>query len=325
MELRHFRYVIAVAEELNFGRAAERLNMSQPPLSHQIRMLEEELGVKLFERTKRRVQLTEAGIRFVEAARKVLDQVDRAAKVVSKSGKDEVGHLSIGMVWERVFMIEALRLLDERYPGVRVSLHRQEPQQIQRLIEQQLDVAFMVGTSQKDPALVYESLAWEPLIVALPVNHHLADLDRVPLRALATERYIMFRRDRNPGLYDEIIAVCRNAGFSLKMLHEVDSVTGGLALVAAGVGVALVPTAAADMPHEGVVFRHLEGHLPKMESVIVYRRGAPSNVLASFLDLVRSVSRKAVTGRLQRQGRLQNRQRKNVHGPERRRKQKSRP
>src|ERR1041385_8959636 len=97
MELRHFRYVIAVAEELNYGRAAERLDMSQHPLSHQIRLLEEELGVKLFERTKRRVQLTEAGIRFVDAARNVLDQVDRAARAVARSGKWELGHVSIGM------------------------------------------------------------------------------------------------------------------------------------------------------------------------------------------------------------------------------------
>src|SRR5215467_9291705 len=186
MELRHFRYVIAVAEELNFGRAAERLNMSQPPLSHQIRMLEEELGVKLFERTKRRVQLTEAGIRFVEAARNVLDQVDRAAKVVSKRGKGELGPLSIGMVWERAIMIDSLRILGERYPDVRVSLHRlTEPQPLQGLIERRLDVAFMIGTSQRDPALVYETLAWEPLIVALPVGHHLTGVDRVPLRALA--------------------------------------------------------------------------------------------------------------------------------------------
>jgi DNA-binding transcriptional LysR family regulator len=320
MELRHFRYVIAVAEELNFGRAAERLNMSQPPLSHQIRMLEEELGVKLFERTKRRVQLTEAGIRFVEAARNVLDQVDRAAKVVARRGKGDLGHLSIGMVWERAVMIESLRILGGRYPGVHVSLHRlPESQQIQGLMAGRLDVAFMIGTSPRDAALAYETLAWEPLIVAVPVAHHLASVDRVPLRALATESYIMFKRDRNPGLYDEIIAVCRNAGFSLKTNHEVDSVSGGLALVAAGVGVALVPTAAEDMHHDGVVFRHLEGRLPKMESVVVYRRGVPSNVLAIFLDIVRSISKKPFAGRRLRQGYLQKRERENVHGAKGRR------
>ena len=319
MELRHFRYVIAVAEELNFGRAAERLNMSQPPLSHQIRMLEEELGVKLFERTKRRVQLTAAGIRFVEAARNVLDQVDRAAKVVSRSGKGELGSLSIGMLWERAVMIDALRILGERYPDVHVSLHRlREPQQVEGLNERRLDVAFMIGTSQRDPSLVYETLAWEPLIVALPVGHPLAALDRLPLRALATERYIMFKRDRNPGLYDEIIAVCRNAGFSLKALHQVDSISGGLALVAAGVGVALLPTAAEEMQPGGVVFRQLEGRLPKMENLLVYRRGVPSNVLAIFLDIVRSISKKTVADRQSRQTHPQKRERKNVHAVKRR-------
>src|SRR5437763_689538 len=121
MELRHFRYVIAVAEELHFGRAAERLNMSQPPLSHQIRLLEEELGVKLFERTKRHVQITEAGIRLVDEARKVLAQVDRAAKVTSRSDKGDLAHLTIGMSWERTVIVESLRIFGERYPEVHVD------------------------------------------------------------------------------------------------------------------------------------------------------------------------------------------------------------
>ncbi len=202
MELRHFRYVIAVAEELNFGRAAERLNMSQPPLSHQIRMLEEELGVQLFERTKRRVQLTEAGIRFVEEARKVLDQVDRAAKVASRSSKGELGHLSIGMIWERAAMVESLRILGQGYPDVHVSLHRlSEVQQIQGLMEGRLDICFTMGLPPREAPFIYETLAWEPLVVGVPVGHHLASAERVPLHALAKERYIMFKRDRNPGLY----------------------------------------------------------------------------------------------------------------------------
>ena len=155
MELRHFRYVIAVAEELHFGPAAERLHMSQPPLSHQIRLLEEELGVKLFERTNRRVQLTEAGTRFVEEARKALDQVDRAAKVASRSSKGELGHLSIGMMWERTVIVESLRIFGERYPDVHISLHRlSEVQQIQGLVEGRLDVGFTIGTSPREARLI---------------------------------------------------------------------------------------------------------------------------------------------------------------------------
>ena len=298
MELRHFRYVIAVAEELNFGRAAERLNMSQPPLSHQIRLLEEELGVKLFERTKRHVALTEAGIRLVEEARKVLAQVDQATRVTSRIGKGELGHLSIGMLWERTVMVESLRIFGERYPEVHVQLHRLSTAQLFRgLVEEQLDVGFTIVTSPKKATLIYETLAWEPLIVGLPPGHHLVGVERVPLRALAKERYIMFKRDKNPSLYDEMIAVCRNAGFSLNVVHEVDSVTSLVALVAAGLGVALFPSAAVDVRPNGVVFRHLEGRMPQTESVMVYRRGVPSNVLRVFLDIVRTLSNEKPTAR----------------------------
>jgi DNA-binding transcriptional LysR family regulator len=300
MELRHFRYVIAVAEELNFGRAAERLNMSQPPLSHQIRLLEEELGVKLFERTKRHVQLTEAGIRLVEEARKVLAQVDRAVKVTSKTSQGKIGHLSVGMLWERTIMVESLRILGGRYPDIHVDLHRlsgEEP--VRGLMEGRLDIVFALATSHGEPSLIYETLAWEPLIIGLPTGHRLTAADRVPLRALAKEPNIMFQRDRNPGLHDEIIAVCRNAGFTLNAIHEVDSVYSGMALVAAGLGICLFPSAAADVQRSGVVFRHLEGRMPKTESVMMYRRVSPSNVLRVFLDIVRTLSKKKAPARRQ--------------------------
>jgi len=292
MELRHFRYVIAVAEELNFGRAAERLNMSQPPLSHQIRLLEEELGVKLFERTKRRVQLTEAGIRLVEEARKVLAQVDRAAKVTSTT-TGNLGQLTIAMSWERTVMVESLRIFGERYSQVHVDLQRlPHAQLIRGLVEQRFDVGFTLGMPAREPTLIYETLAWEPLVVGLPPDHRLVDAERLQLRALAKERYIMFERDRNPGLYDEIIAVCRNAGFSLNAMHEVDSVDSGMALVAAGLGIALFPTAVEDLHRDGIVFRQLDARALKMESVMVYRRGVPSDVLRVFLDIVRRVNKK---------------------------------
>jgi DNA-binding transcriptional LysR family regulator len=298
MELRHFRYVIAVAEELNFGRAAERLNMSQPPLSHQIRLLEEELGVKLFDRTKRRVQLTEAGARLVEEARKVLAQVDRAAKVTSRTTKGELGHLAVGMSWERTVMVEALRIFGERYPGVHVDLDRlPQPHLIRGLVEGRLDVAFTLGTSQRESTLVYETLAWEPLVVGFPPEHRLANSKRLSLRALAKDRFIMFERDRNPGLYDEIIAVCRNGGFSLNIMHEVDSVDSGMALVAGGLGIALFPRAVQDVHRDGIVFRNLEARTLKMESVLVYRRGVPSDVVQVFLDIVRTVNKKAAARR----------------------------
>jgi len=290
MELRHFRYVIAVAEELHFGRAAERLNICQPPLSHQIRLLEQELGVKLFERTKRHVEVTEAGIRLVEEARKVLAQVDHAAKVATRTSKGEFGHLSLGMTWERKFLVDALRIFGKRYPDVHVDLHRlRGPQQTQALAEGRLHAGFMLATAARDPGLIYETLRWEPLVVGLEERHRLADLKQVPLRALANERYIMFQREIAPNLYDEIIAMCRNAGFSLNIVHEVDGVESSMALVGAGLGVALFPDAVRDVERRGVVFRKLKGRMPKMESVVVYKPGTRLNVTRAFLEIVRAL------------------------------------
>jgi DNA-binding transcriptional LysR family regulator len=291
MELRHFRYVIAVAEELNFGRAAERLNICQPPLSHQIRLLEEELGVKLFERTKRRVEVTEAGRRLVDEARKVLAQVEQAAKVASRTSKGELGHLSLGMIWEQKLLVEALRVFAKRYPEVHVDLHRlSAPEQAQAIAEGRLHVGFMIASAIRNPSLVYETLGWDPLVVGLPERHHLAALERVPLRALADERYIMFQRDINPNIYDDIIAVCRNAGFSLNIFHQVNNIYSSMALVAAGLGVALFPGAVRDVGRRGVVYRQLQGRMPKMESILAYKAGTPVGATRAFLDTVRTIS-----------------------------------
>jgi len=295
MELRHFRYVIAVAEELHFGRAAERLNMCQPPLSHQIRLLEEELGVKLFERTKRRVEVTEVGLRLVEEARKVLAQVEQAAKVASRTSKGELGHLSLGMIWERKLLVEALRMFAKRYPDVHVDLHRLSwREQSQALAEGRLHVGFMIATPTRDPSLIYETLGWDPLVVGLPERHHLAALERVPLRALANERYIMFQREINPNIYDEIIAVCRNAGFSLNIVHQVNSIYSSMALVAAGLGIALFPGGVREVARQGVVYRQLQGRMPNMENVLAYKVGSTVGATRAFLDIVRRLTSKKI-------------------------------
>jgi DNA-binding transcriptional LysR family regulator len=298
MELRHIRYVIAVAEELNFCRAAERLNMSQPPLSHQIRLLEEELGVKLFERSKRHVQLTEAGVRFVEEGRKVLAQVDHAAKVAVSTSRGEVGHLSIGMLWERRIVVDSVRIFAKRHPDVHVDLHRTGGHAlIKALKEGRLQVGFSVLFGSKDQSLVYETLSWEPIVLGLPEKHPLAVLEKVPLRSLASEQYIMFHREVNPALYDEIIAVCRNSGFSLNIVHEADSIYSSMALVAAGLGVALFPASVGDVERKGIVFRELQGRLPKMESMVVYKRDMPLNIVRTFLDVVRQCVQRASSRR----------------------------
>src|SRR5262249_53585765 len=169
MELRHLRYVIAVAEELHFGRAAERLNMSQPPLSQQIRLLEEELGVKLFHRTKRQVQLTDAGVRFIEEARQILAQVDHATRVASRADNGEIGYLIVGTVTsEKRILIDTLRTFHKRYPDVHLELRSlSTPAQIMALREGRIQVGFVIQPIE-EPSLAVETVAREPLVVALP-------------------------------------------------------------------------------------------------------------------------------------------------------------
>ena len=159
----------------------------------------------------------------------------------------------------------------------------------------QVGFAFVIGP--KDQALTYETLDWERIVVGLPERHPLADLERVPLRSLAAEQYIMFHWEVCPGLYDEIIAVCRNSGFSLNIVHEADSVYSSMALVAAGLGVALFPASVQDVKRKGIVFRELQGRLPKMESIMVYQSDVQLRVVHAFLDVVRQCARKTSSRR----------------------------
>jgi DNA-binding transcriptional LysR family regulator len=291
VELRHLRYVIALAEELHFGRAARRLNMSQPPLSQQIRSLEEELGVKLFSRTKRQVMLTEAGIRFVDEARQVLAQVQHAAKVASRASSGEIGYLTVGTVTaEKTVLVDTLRAFAHRYPDVHVELRSMSTvAQLEAVREGRLQVGFVI-LPVEESSLAVEPVVREPLVVALPENHRLASRRKIPLKALAGEGSILFPRAISPGYYDQIISVCRNAGFSLKIIHEMDNIYTALALVEAGLGVSLFPASIQDLRRRGVVFRELEAPVPKMECAVIYRRETQSAVVQSFLNVVRNVS-----------------------------------
>lgn len=291
MELRHLRYVIALSEELHFGRAARRLNMSQPPLSQQIRSLEEELGVKLFSRTKRQVVLTEAGIRFVDEARQVLAQVQHAAKVASRANNGEIGYLTVGTVTaEKTVLVDTLRAFAKLYPDVHLELRSMSTvAQLEAVREGRLQVGFVI-LPVEETALAVETVAREPLVVALPESHRLASKRRIPLKALSGEVSILFPRALSPGYYDQIISVCRTAGFSLKIIHDMDNIYTALALVEAGLGVSLFPASIQDLKRRGVIFRELEAPVPKMECAVIYRREAHSPVLHAFLNVVRQVS-----------------------------------
>jgi DNA-binding transcriptional LysR family regulator len=286
MELRHLRYLVAVAEELHFGRAAIRLNISQPPLSQQIRQLEEELGVQLFERTKRQVRLTDAGKRLVEEAHQVLGRIDHLSKVAAQAGGGEIGHLSVGVTGGvNPILVETLRLLSRKHPGVRIELQYMSTGiQVEALREDRIDVGFL-NVPLQEPTLVIERIKTEPLWLAVPKGHQLARLRRIPVNLLSGERIILFPRRATPGLHDTITSMCRDAGFNLNVVHEVDSIVGGLTLVSADLGIAFA-TPSVQRLWPDIAFRPLHP-TASIEQAVAYKRAAVSPVLETFLRAVR--------------------------------------
>jgi DNA-binding transcriptional LysR family regulator len=291
VELRHLRYLVAVAEELHFGRAAIRLNISQPPLSQQIRQLEEELGVRLFQRTKREVHLTEAGKRVVDEAYQVLGQIDHFARVAAKAGEGEIGHLSVGVPGGgSEILIETLKYVAKRYPAVRIELqYLTTGMQIEALREGRIHVGFL-NLPVHEPALTIETVRKEPLAIAMPKGHPLARYESIPLSELKDQRVIMFLRRVAPGLHDEITTMCRNAGFSLNAIHETDNVNASLTLVSAELGISFcAPSIRNCWPD--LVFRPVRSSVC-IEQAVAYRREVQSPVLGIFLDVLRRTARR---------------------------------
>ena len=290
MELRHLRYVVAVAEELHFGRAAARVRIAQPPLSQQIRQLEQELGVALFNRTKRRVELTHAGRAFLEHARQILEETERAKQVAQRAARGEVGRLAIGFASSADLDIlpRVLRVWRERFPDVEVELHALlTSAQVDALCRGRIQVGF-VRLPTDETSLVVESIQREPLVAALPEGHRLARRARVRLRDLANDTMILFPRHTAPGYYDVFINACRVAGFTPRLLHPASMQTI-LGLVSAGLGVSLMPASIRNLRRVGVAYRPLAPPVPQVEMAIAYRRDEPSAVLPAFLATVRDV------------------------------------
>jgi DNA-binding transcriptional LysR family regulator len=288
VELRHLRYLVAVAEELHFGRAAIRLNISQPPLSQQIRQLEEELGVRLFQRTKREVRLTAAGKRVVSEAHQVLGQIDHFARVAAQAGEGEIGHLSVGVpVGMNEILVDALMHLGRRYPGIRIELqYMTTGLQIEALREGRIHVGFL-NLPVQEPGLILETVRSEPLCVAIPKGHAFARYQKVAISELKGQRVIIFPRRVAPGLHDAIIGMCRNAGFNLNAVHETDNVFAALTLVGAELGIAFcTPSIRRLWPD--ILCRPLRNSVP-VEQAVAYRRDVQSPVLRVFLQLVRQV------------------------------------
>ena len=288
MDIRLLRYFAVLADELHFGRAAARLHISQPPLSQQIRLLEEELGTALFTRSQHRVELTEAGKTLKEQVPLVFAQFERAIDLARCAGRGEVGNLEIGIISSA--MVDAiplaLRAFDERYPAVRWTLHEMTPAaQIQALKEHRLDVCFFRLTHD-DPEIQSEVVVRECAMAVLPPGHRFAQRQEIALQELHAERFVSF------GLTQSKLArflrdCCIEAGFTPKIEQEVVEVQTLLCLVRQGLGVALVPSSSQQLTTGGVVFKPLSGQPPEVSLYARFRIDDTSPVLRLFLDTVR--------------------------------------
>jgi DNA-binding transcriptional LysR family regulator len=285
MELRHLRYFVALGDLLHFGRAARRLQIAQPSLSQQISQLEGDLGAKLLDRNRRKVELTEAGRAFLAEARQILARTDHAALVARRATGRDLGRLRVafGHCMDPRILVGAVGAFRRRYPTVPVTVRTVSvPEQFAALRDGTLEVGF-IRPPVTDGALQSADLASEPLVAALPAAHQALSMQRVHLAALAKETFLLVPRDAAPVYHDLVLRTCGEAGFVPDAPCEADDLQALLSLVATGVGVALVPASAREVRVPAVRFRPLEGPSTILRTGLAWRD--PSPILKEFVEL----------------------------------------
>ena len=287
IELRHLRYFVAVAEELHFGRAAARIGIAQPPLSQQIQRLERILGCDLFIR-RPRVTLTPAGTVFLGTARRALAQVQHGIEQTGRAARGEVGPLTVGYVASAMMTVlpDILRAYRGALPDVTLRLVELNPaEELESVLDGSVDVAF-VRERRPDNLLVYEPAVREPFLALLPPGHLLAERERIPPSALADEPFVHFARDVAPSLYDQVMELCRRAGFLPKVAQEVREWLTHISLVQAGLGVSLVPKSIEKLRWDGVQYRPLDSS-PNAIIDLCFRKDESAPTLTGFLAVAR--------------------------------------
>jgi DNA-binding transcriptional LysR family regulator len=289
-ELRHLRYFIAVAEELNFSRAAERLHMAQPPLSVAIRQLEQELGTGLLLRTTRAVSLTDAGEAFLEGARRTLDQLERAMSDARGAADGRSANLRVAFSWSARF--ETLPTVGQAFRASHpdVALLTEEmwnAKMAPALRSGAIDVALSLCPEIAGD-LAYETIRSEPLIALVAASHRFARARSLELRALATDRFLLFPRELAPRLYDALVGVCRRADFEPVVRAESFHTGWQLQVLADVPVVALAPSSVAVELPEGVVAVPIEDDGARLETALVWRADDESAAGAAFRDAARA-------------------------------------
>jgi DNA-binding transcriptional LysR family regulator len=295
-DLWQLRYFMAVAEHLHFGRAAAALHISQPPLSRAIRALEERLGVALFLRNRRRVELTPAGARLLEETRRTFGQLERTVLELRGMASGERGRLRIGFVSLADYggiLPGLLKAYKAARPGVELALREMlSPEQSAALVAGGLDFGLLLPPVAESEALEHLVVQRERFVAALPARHRLAAA-RSPLAMseLAGERFVMVPREIAPGLYDIVSGLAARAGFSLNIAQEAIQMQTVVSLVSSGLGAAVVPGSVANLGRRGVVYRPLADKHPQLELWLAWRRGAAGAAAGEFITQARALGR----------------------------------
>ena len=295
MELRHLRYFVAVAHEGHVTRAAEKLHIQQPPLSQQIHALEREIGAPLFERHPRGVRLTDAGRSFLADAEAILANVEHATVRARRTARGETGRIAVGFTTSAPFhplVARAMREFRRQRPDVAFVLEESgSGELLAGLREERLDIAFIRSGLVDPEGIAVHALLQEDMVAALPARHRLVARPRLALKDLAEETMILYRRPDGRGLYDVIIAACSEAGFSPHVGQEAPRIVSTLNLVAAGLGITIVPASLSRLPLEGVVYRVLKGRPAlKVPLNLACRAGERSAATLAFIELVRRLT-----------------------------------
>jgi len=295
MELRHLRYFLAVAEELNITRAARRLNISQPPLTQQLKALEAELDVTLIDRSAYRIALTDAGQVLAGEAARILDAVRDAAGLVRAAARGARGRVRVGFTESASFnplVTSALRAFRAAYPQVELTLEEHPSTDLAtELREGGLDVGFLRPPLRDARGLVFDLLEREPLVVAVPGEHKLARRRRVRLKDLAAETFILYPRAVRPGLADEVVGACEAAGFTPRVGQYAPQLSSTINLVAASLGISVVPASMRALQPRMVAYVPLYGERLHALLGVAYRGEERSVVVRQFIEQARSAPR----------------------------------
>ncbi|MEJ8311137.1 LysR family transcriptional regulator [Agrobacterium larrymoorei] len=287
IDIRRLRYFLVVAEEKHFTRAPDRIGIRQPPLSMQIRQLEETIGARLLTRHARGVELTAAGRVFQETALDIVARFEDAVTQVRRHAAGQIGRLRLGFAGATYFhpcIPHIIRAYRSAYPDVVLSPEQSNtPALLAGLREGKLDVAFIRPPVLEDGSLSVRACLDEDMVIALPADHALRDHIAVPLAAIAGENLILFPRDIGPGLYDSIVSACNDAGVSPKLGQEASQIVSIIPLVAAGFGVSIVPRSVASIRNEGAVYRSIAGKSPRAPIAIATRTDDHAKLVTSFV------------------------------------------